>query len=89
MDSPPQAGVRWAPVPQARLPELLPGASGWGTGLRSEKILDPNASEQERALPPITPDNVSSIASDSFKRQLCGDKKAHVSWARMECGLVL
>ena len=33
--------------------------------------------------------NVSSIASDSFKRQLCGDKKAHVSWARMECGLVL
>ena len=79
MDSPPQARVRWAPLPQARLPGVgeLDSTAAFG----AERILD-------QALPPITPDNVSSIASDSFKRQLCGDKTAHVFWAWMECGLV-
>ncbi|CAE7030906.1 ppsC [Symbiodinium sp. CCMP2592] len=43
----------------------------------AERIpLDPG-SEQERSLPPITPDNVSSVASDDYKRK------------NMECGLVL
>ena len=52
-------------------------------------ILDPSAAEQERSLPPITPDNVSSVASDDYKRKVARDKTAHVFWARMECGLVL
>ncbi|CAE7839828.1 cpt [Symbiodinium sp. CCMP2592] len=55
----------------------------------AERIpLDP-ASEQERALPPITPDNVTSVASDDYKKKNTGDKTAHVFWAKMECGLVL
>ncbi|CAE7235948.1 ppsC [Symbiodinium sp. CCMP2592] len=55
----------------------------------AERIpLDPG-SEQERSLPPITPDNVSSVASDDYKRKNVGDKTAHVFWAKMECGLVL
>ncbi|CAE7034874.1 ppsC [Symbiodinium sp. CCMP2592] len=55
----------------------------------AERIpLDP-ASEQERALPPITPDNVTSVASDDYKKKNAGDKTAHVFWAKMECGLVL
>ncbi|CAE7939614.1 unnamed protein product, partial [Symbiodinium sp. KB8] len=52
-------------------------------------ILDSSAAEQERSLPPITPDNVSSVASDDYKRKTARDKTAHVFWARMECGLVL
>ena len=52
-------------------------------------ILDPSAAEQERSLPPITPDNVSSVASDDCKRKTARDKTAHVFWARMECGLVM
>ncbi|CAE7814291.1 MKK3 [Symbiodinium sp. CCMP2592] len=55
----------------------------------AERIpLDPG-SEQERSLPPITPDNVSSVASDDYKKKNVGDKTAHVFWAKMECGLVL
>ncbi|CAE7269691.1 mpaC, partial [Symbiodinium microadriaticum] len=52
-------------------------------------ILNPSAPEQELALPPITPENVSSVASHNYKRNTAGDKMAHVFWARMECGLVL
>ncbi|CAE7360270.1 cpt [Symbiodinium microadriaticum] len=55
----------------------------------SRDPLNPSAPEQELALPPITPDNVSSVASDEYKRKFAGDKTAHVFWARMECGLVL
>ncbi|CAE6963924.1 ppsC [Symbiodinium sp. CCMP2592] len=55
----------------------------------AERIpLDPG-SEQERSLPPITPDNVTSVASDDYKKKNVGDKTAHVFWAKMECGLVL
>ncbi|CAE6923501.1 unnamed protein product [Symbiodinium sp. CCMP2592] len=39
----------------------------------------------ERALPPITPDNVTSVASDDYKKKNTGDKAAHVFWAKMEC----
>ncbi|CAE7728745.1 unnamed protein product, partial [Symbiodinium sp. CCMP2456] len=52
-------------------------------------ILDPLAAEQELSLPPITPDNVSSVASEDYKRKIAKDKAAHVFWARMDCGLVL
>ncbi|CAE7412904.1 ppsC [Symbiodinium sp. CCMP2592] len=55
----------------------------------AERIpLDPG-SEQERSLPAITPDNVTSVASDDYKKKNVGDKTAHVFWAKMECGLVL
>ncbi|CAE7598049.1 ppsC [Symbiodinium sp. CCMP2592] len=55
----------------------------------AERILLDPESEQERALPPITPNNVSSVASDDYKKKNVGDKTAHVFWAKMECGLVL
>ncbi|CAE7665015.1 ppsC [Symbiodinium sp. CCMP2592] len=41
----------------------------------AERILMDPGSEQERALPPVTPDNVSSVASDDYKRK-AGDKAA-------------
>ncbi|CAE6958922.1 cpt [Symbiodinium sp. CCMP2592] len=51
----------------------------------AERIPLHHGSDQEHALPPITPDNVSSVASDDYKKKNAGDKTAHVFWARMEC----
>ncbi|CAE7730907.1 ppsC, partial [Symbiodinium necroappetens] len=53
----------------------------------AERIaLNLSGPEQELTLPPITPDNVSSVVLDDYKRKFAGDKTAHVFWARMECG---
>ena len=84
VDCPTQAGVRGPHLPQAWLRRELyegarPGNLDTSAAFGAERIiLDPSAAEQERSLPPITPDNVSSVASDDYKRKVARDKTAHV-----------
>ena len=39
--------------------------------------------------PQLTVENVTSVASDNYKRQHYSTKFAHVFWGKLECGLVL